>query len=94
MSCSSFLEDRLLETRKSSGEPYEHNFMPYVIAFFRRRFADSLKQGQPRIRCAGKESCRRGWLEATRVGGTEVTSSMPGRGCQGERVRKECLVAA
>ena len=28
--------------------------MAYVIAFFRRRFADSLKQGQPRIHCAGK----------------------------------------
>ena len=32
---------------------------------FRRRFADSVKQGQPRIRCAGKKSCRRAWLEAT-----------------------------
>ena len=30
------------------------------IVFFRRRFADSLKQGQPRIRCARKKSCRRG----------------------------------
>ena len=28
--CSSFLEDRLFETRKSSGEPYEQKFMPYV----------------------------------------------------------------
>ena len=35
------------------------------IACFRRRFADSLKQGQPKIRCGGKKSCRRGWLEAT-----------------------------
>ena len=26
------------------------------IAFFRRKFADSLKQGQHRIRCAGKKS--------------------------------------
>ena len=31
---------------------------------FWRRFAGSLKQGQPRIRCAGKKSCRRGRLEA------------------------------
>ena len=35
------------------------------IAFFRRRFADSLKQGQPRIRCAGRKFCRRGWLETS-----------------------------
>ena len=36
-----------------------------AAAFFRRRFAGSLKQSQPRIRCAGKKSCRRGRLEAT-----------------------------
>ena len=30
-----------------------------------RRFAGSLKQDQPRIRCVGKESCRQGQLEAT-----------------------------
>ena len=29
-------------------------FYAVRIAFFRRKFADSLKQGQPRIRCAGK----------------------------------------
>ena len=40
-------------------------FYAVRIAFFRKRFVDSLKQGQPRIRCAGKKSCRRGWLEAT-----------------------------
>ena len=35
------------------------------IAFFWRKFADSLKQDQTRIRCAGRKSCRRGWLEAS-----------------------------
>ena len=30
MGCSSFLEDRLFETQKSSGELYDQNFMPYV----------------------------------------------------------------
>ena len=40
-------------------------FYAVRIAFFRRRFADSLKQGQPRMRCAGEKYCRRGWLEAT-----------------------------
>ena len=29
------------------------------------QFADFLKLGQLRIRCAGKKSCRRGRLEAT-----------------------------
>ena len=29
-------------------------FYAVRIGFFWRRFADSLKQGQPRIRCAGK----------------------------------------
>ena len=41
------------------------NFCAVRIAFYRRRFADSLKQGQFRIHCAGKTSCRRRWLEAT-----------------------------
>ena len=40
-------------------------FYALRIAFSRRRLADSLQQDQPRIRCAGKKSCRRGWLEAT-----------------------------
>ena len=40
------------------------------LSVFWRRFAGSLKQGQPRIRCAGKKSYRRGRLEATCAGGT------------------------
>ena len=40
-------------------------FYAVRIAFFRRRFADSLKQGQPRIRCVRIKSCRRGWIEAS-----------------------------
>ena len=63
--CSRFFGGAMIRDSKVFSRAVQAKFYAVRIAFFRRRFADSLKQGQPRIRCAGKKSCRRGWLEAS-----------------------------
>ena len=70
---------------------------------FRSRFATVLKQGQPRIRCAGKILAVEGGLGLYELeGGIEVTSSkatggdwkLGANGCRGASWSKECSVAA
>ena len=59
-----FLRGSIVRNSKVFRRAVRAKFYAVRIALFRGRFTDSLKQGQPRIRCVGNKSCRRGWLEA------------------------------
>ena len=49
-------EGSIIRYSKVFRRAVQAKFYGLHIAFFRGRFADSSKQGQPKIRCAGKES--------------------------------------